>query len=203
MYRLSPGKRGLGSFYFPHPGGLIMLLYDNVLEPGDPIFHPKFGFGTVHGLKRCDRVHPVHEPAVAEADTDRTEDYYDINLVEGGTLLVPVRRAVNVGLRRLTEGVEEVRASLRSQAESLPAEFRQRAAALRIREQLPEPGALARSVRDMLAQSRGRTLSLGEKTWLDKSCQRLITEASLVDHISMFQARAAIQVLVRELSVGP
>lgn len=180
-----------------------MSHYNNALEPGDPIFHPKFGFGTVHSLTRCDRVHPVHEPTVAEADTDRTEDYYDIHLVEGGTLLVPVGRAVRVGLRRLTHGVEEVKTCLHSAAESLPAEFRQRAAALRIREQLPEPGALACSVRDMLAQSRGRTLSPGERTWLDKSCQRLITEASLVDRIPMFQARAAIQAVVRELSVGP
>jgi RNA polymerase-interacting CarD/CdnL/TRCF family regulator len=60
---------------------------------------------------------------------------------------------------------------------------------------------LTNSVRDMLAQSRGRTLSTGEKTWLDKSCQRLSTEAALVDRIPMFEARAAILEVVRALSV--
>jgi RNA polymerase-interacting CarD/CdnL/TRCF family regulator len=177
-----------------------MSLHNNVLGPGDPIFHPKHGFGTIHSLTRRDRIHPIHEPTMDDFGSDRTEDYYDIHLAEGGTLLVPVGRAELVGLRRLINGVKEVRASLYSQAQSLPDEFRKRAAVLRIREQLPEPGALARSVRDMLAQSRGRTLSAGERTWLDKSCQRLSTEAGIVDRIPMFEARAAIWAVMRELS---
>ena len=174
---------------------------DHPLLPGEPIFHPKFGFGTVHSLTRRDRIHPIHEPISPEAEPDRTEDYYDIHLAEGGTLLVPVSRAERVGLRRLTDGIEAVKAGLCSPAQSLPANFRERAAVLRIREQLAEPAALAHSVRDMLAQSRGRALSTGEKTWLDKSCQRLSTEAALVDRIPMFQARAAILEVVRALSV--
>ena len=159
------------------------------LVPGDPVFHPKYGFGTVHSLTRRDRINPIHEPTSVDAASDRTEDYYDIRLQEGGTLLVPVSRAASVGLRRLTSGVEAVKAGLCSPAQSLPTSFRERAAVLRSREQLAEPGALAHSVRDMLAQSRGRTLSAGEKTWLDTACQRLSTEAALVDHIPMFQAQ--------------
>jgi RNA polymerase-interacting CarD/CdnL/TRCF family regulator len=177
-----------------------MLPYNNVLRPGDPIFHPKFGFGTVDSLTRRDRDRPIHESTLDEADSNRTEDYYGIHLVVGGTLLVPVQGAESVGLRRLTNGVNEVKTSLYSPAESLPADFRQRAAVLRMREQRPEPGALLCSVRDMLAQSRGRSLSAGERTWLDKSCQRLSTEAAMVDRIPMFEARAAIWAVVRELS---
>src|SRR5512142_1154827 len=179
-----------------------MSFRNNVLAAGDPIFHPKFGFGTVHSLMRRDRVHPIQEPTVAEADSDRTEDYDDIHLAEGGTLLLPVRQAERVGLRRLTEGVSEVRTILYSPAESLPAGFRHRAAVLRMREQLPKTGALACSVRDMLAHGRGRALSAGERTWLDKSCQRLSTEAAMVDRIPMFEARAAIWAVVRQLSPG-
>ncbi len=171
------------------------------LEAGDAVFHPKYGFGTVNSLTRRDRVNPIHEPTLADAASDRTEDYYDIRLEEGGTLLVPVSRAESVGLRRLISGIEAVKAGLCSPAQSLPTGFRERAAVLRSREQLDEPGALAHSVRDMLAQSRSRTLSAGEKTWLDKSCQRLSTEAGLVDHIPMFEARAAILEVVRGLSI--
>jgi RNA polymerase-interacting CarD/CdnL/TRCF family regulator len=171
------------------------------LVPSDPIFHPKYGFGTVHGLTRRDRVHPTHEPTSAEADSDGTEDYYDIRLAEGGTLLVPISRAESVGLRRLSCGIEAVKAGLYSPAQSLPANYRERAAVLRMREQLPDPATLSYSVRDVLAQGRSRALSAGEKTWLDKSCQRLSTEAALVDHIPMFQARAAILEVVRELSM--
>jgi RNA polymerase-interacting CarD/CdnL/TRCF family regulator len=173
----------------------------NTLMPGDPIFHPKYGVGTVNSLTRRDRVRPIHEPTSAEAESDLTEDYYDIHLLEGGTLLVPVSRAGSVGLRLLTNGIEAIKAGLCSPAESLPADSRERAAALRMREQVAEPGALAHTVRDMLAQSRGRALSAGEKTWLDKSCQRLSAEAALVDRISVVEARAAVWEAVREVSV--
>jgi RNA polymerase-interacting CarD/CdnL/TRCF family regulator len=173
----------------------------DLLAQGDPVFHPKYGFGTVHSLTRRDRVNPIREPTPADAASDRTEDYYDIRLEAGGTLLVPLSRAESVGLRRLTSGVEAVKAGLCSPAQSLPTSFRERAALLRLREQQAEPAALAHLVRDMLAQSRGRTLSAGEKTWLDTACQRLSTEAALVDQIPMFQARAAILEVVRELSL--
>lgn len=179
---------------------LPMSLFNDPLGPGDPIFHPKYGFGTVHGLTRRDRVHPIQEPTAVEAASDRTEDYYDIHLAQGGTLLVPIRRAENVGLRRLSGGLEAVKMGLRSPAQTLPTTFRARAAALRLREQLAEPAELVHSVRDMLAQGRDHTLSAGEKAWLDKSCQRLSTEAALVDHISVFEARAAIWAVIHELS---
>ena len=177
-----------------------MPVDDNCLMPGDPVYHPKYGFGTVHSMTRRDRGHPLDEPTAAEAESDCTEDYYDIHLVEGGTLLVPVSRAPSVGLRRLTDGVAAITAGLRSPAESLPDNFKDRAAALRMREQADEPSALAHSVRDMLAQSRGRTLSAGEKSWLERSCQRLGTEAALVDRISVYEARAAIMAVVESLA---
>ncbi len=178
-----------------------MSPHNSPLGPGDPVFHPKYGFGTVHSLTRRDRVHPVHEPSMADAASDRTEDYYDIHLIEGGTLLVPVSRAESVGLRRLTNGIEAVKASLGSPAESLPDNARQRAAVLRSREQLAEPEALAHSVRDLLAQSRGRTLSAGEQTWLDQACQRLSMEIALVDHVSISEARAAVWEVVAQSGI--
>jgi RNA polymerase-interacting CarD/CdnL/TRCF family regulator len=171
------------------------------LLAGDEIFHPKYGFGTVHSLLRRDRIDPIHQNASAAPESDHTEDYYEIYLAAGGTLMVPVGRAEGAGLRRLSGSMELVTAGLCSPADSLPANFRERAAALRLREQGDGPAALIHSVRDMLAQSRGRALSRGEQIWLDKSCQRLSTEAALVDRIPMFQARAAILEVVSTLRV--
>jgi RNA polymerase-interacting CarD/CdnL/TRCF family regulator len=172
------------------------------LAPHDPVYHPKYGFGTIHSLTRRNRLHPLQEASAADAEAGYAEDYYHIQLSEGGTLLVPVNRADSVGLRRLSSGVEAINACLRSPARSLPAAARERAAELRTREQLPDPFALAQTVRDMLAQSRGRTLATGERAWLEKSCLRLSTEASLVDGISFSEARAAIAEVVREMSVS-
>ncbi len=173
---------------------------DDLLRPGDPVFHPKYGFGTVHSLTRRDRVHPIQEPSIADANSERTEDYYDIQLVEGGTLLVPVSRAESVGLRRLTNGIEAVKACLGTPAQGLPANPRERAAVLRTREQLFEPEALAHCIRDLLAQNHGRPLSTGDQSWLEKACQRLSAEVALVDHIGLSQARSAVREVVSQYS---
>jgi|SRR5450756_606277 len=165
--------------------------------PGDSVFHPRYGFGTIVSLARRDPDHPWQDAASGEA-----QDYYDIQLLKGGTLLVPINRAASVGLRALTNSIEVVKLCLRSPARSLPENHRERAAALRVQGEDTEPTALAHSVRDLLAQGRSRSLSASEKTWLDKSCERLVTEAALVDHVSVLQARAAIQEAMNQVNAA-
>lgn len=173
---------------------------DNMLGPGDLIFHPRNGFGTIRGLTQRDPYRPGQDALASEGVSDQAQDYYDIQLMDGGTLLVPVNRAKRVGLRLLTNGIDAIAASLHSPPRSLPGDSRERAAELLARSQMGEPTALVSSVRDMVAQSRGRTLSASETTWLRKSCERLIIEAALVDRISRSQAHDAIWELVRQLS---
>ncbi len=170
-----------------------------MLGPGDLIFHPRHGFGTIKGLTRRDPHHPIKDAAAGDGPSEQDQDYYDIQLMEGGTLLVPVSRAERVGLRRLTNGVDAITACLQSPAQSLPGDSRQRAAELWSRGQNTEPSALSATVRDMVTQSRGRNLTASEKAWLDKSCERLTTEAALVDRIPRSQAHAAILEAVKLL----
>jgi RNA polymerase-interacting CarD/CdnL/TRCF family regulator len=176
-----------------------MSLPYRLFQPGDPVFHPRFGLGTVHALARRDRIDPIQESRAADRTAEPTEDYYEIELVEGGTLQVPVGRADSLGLRRASNGLDAVRDCLCSEAESLPADARERAAILRTREQILEPEALAYTVRDMLAYSQGRALSASERTWLDKACQRLSAEVALVDRISPAQAKSAVLEVVTQL----
>jgi len=171
-----------------------------MLGPGDLIFHPRHGFGTVSGLTRRDPLHPIQEVAASEGVSDRAQAYYEIELMAGGTLLVPVSRADLVGLRLLTISVDAIKICLRSPAQSLPEDARKRAAELFARGQNGEPTALAASVRDMVTHSRGRALTASEKTWLDKSCERLSIEAALVDRISRSEAHSAILEAVSQLS---
>ena len=170
-----------------------------MLGPGDVIFHPRYVFGAISGLTRRDPRHPIQDGTSAGA-SDQTQEYYDIQLMDGGTLLVPVSRAERLGLRPLTNGVDAITICLHSSAQSLPEDARKRAAELWTRGQNGEPTALAAAVRDMLAQSRGRALRDSEKAWLDKSCARLSTEAALVDRIPRSQAHAAIWEVVSQLS---
>ena len=152
-------------------------------------------------MTRRDPIRPIQDVVVSDGVTDLAQDYYDIQLANGGTLLVPVSRAERVGLRPLTNGVDAITICLHSPAQSLPVDSRKRAAELWARAQIGEPTALAASVRDMLAQSRGRTLTASEKTWLAKSCERLSIEAALVDRIPRAQAHAAIWEAVSQLSI--
>lgn len=168
---------------------------------GDPVYHRAYGFGAISGLTRRDPRHPLQDGASASV-SDQAQDYYDIQLTDGGTLLVPVSRADHVGLRPLTNGVAAVTKCLRSPAQSLPEDARKRAAELQARSQNGEPTALAAAVRDMLAHNRDRSLRDNEKAWLDKAYARLVTEAALVDHISKSQARAAILAVVTQLSAA-
>jgi RNA polymerase-interacting CarD/CdnL/TRCF family regulator len=171
-----------------------------MLKPGDLVFHPSSGFGTISGITRRDLLHPIQEFAAGEGMSDQAEAYYDIQLMDGGSLLMPVSRAERVGLRLLTNGVDAIVICLHSPAQSLPGDARKRAAELWARSQICGPTAVAASVRDMVAQSRGRTLSISEKAWLDKSCKHLSTEAALVDGIPKSQAHAAIWEAVNQLS---
>jgi RNA polymerase-interacting CarD/CdnL/TRCF family regulator len=171
-----------------------------MLDPGDSVFHPRYGFGTISGLTRRDPLRPIQEVVVGEGVSDLAQDYYDIQLMDGGTLLVPVNRAERVGLRLLTNGVDAITICLHSPAQSLPGDARKRAAELWARGQIGEPTALAASVRDMLAQSRGRARTASEKAWLDKSCKCLSIEAALVDRIPRSEAHAAIWEAVAQLS---
>ena len=90
-----------------------------MLGPGDLIFHPSHGFGTISGLTRRDPLHPIQDVVAHEDVSDPTHDYYDIQLMGGGTLLVPVNRAERVGLRLLTNGVDAIMICLRSPAQEL------------------------------------------------------------------------------------
>jgi RNA polymerase-interacting CarD/CdnL/TRCF family regulator len=178
-----------------------MTMTTEALQPGDPVFHPKHGFGTVRGLSRRQGVSAAR-PAVGPEQPSQDQEYYDIELLGGGMLMVPVDRAAGLGVRRLMNGVDDVTGCLNLPARALPDNPRERLLALKVRERGIEPNALAATVRDMLVQSRGRHLSASEKAWLDNSCDRLSTEAALVDRIAKAEARAAILAAVSLLARG-
>jgi RNA polymerase-interacting CarD/CdnL/TRCF family regulator len=169
---------------------------------GDLIFHPRNGCGTIRSLTRRNPFRPGQDGEAGEAIQDQAQDYYDIQLLDGGTMFVPVNRAERLGLRLLTNGLDMIKAGLHSPPRGLPRDGRERAAELQARSQMGEPTALVAAVRDLVVQSRGRTLSASETTWLRKSCERLSIEAALVDNISRSEAHTVIWETVKQLSAA-
>jgi RNA polymerase-interacting CarD/CdnL/TRCF family regulator len=165
-----------------------------LFQSGELVYHPRYGFGTVTGIAQQNLGKLVHDDKASAA-----EDYYEIDLRQSGTLLVPVARVDTVGLRRLTNGLTTIEACLASPPEALIEDGRQRMVQLRAWEQSPEPEALLRAVRDLAAIGRARGLSASEQKWLDQACRRLATEAALVDDIAEVEARAAVWQVVSDL----
>lgn len=157
------------------------------LRAGEPVYHPRYGFGVVRGVLDQGSGHLMAMNGDGPAGA-----YYEIEIIKEGRLFVPVDRATSVGLRRLSNSLATVLRCLASDAGMLPEITRERAGWLRQREQAREPEALPEAVRDLIAVCSHSTLSNSERKWLDQACRRLSAEAAIVDHVAESEAHAAI-----------
>jgi RNA polymerase-interacting CarD/CdnL/TRCF family regulator len=162
----------------------------NLLQVGDEVIHPRYGFGTVEALLARDR-------------DGESVNYYEVRLAASGLLSVPVDQADDLGLRRLVNGVTATLDLIRANALPLPDHPRMRNAELLSRWQSPEPAALAGAVRDLLGHARQFGLKSGEQQWLTRACERLGAEAARVDGITLAAARLAITREVTRLKTPP
>lgn len=167
------------------------------LRAGEPVYHPRYGFGVVRGV-----LDQGSGPLMGTNGDGGAGAYYEIQIMKDGRLFVPVARATDVGLRRLSNGVAAIRRCLASDAAVLPEVSRERAGWLRQREQAREPEALPEAVRDLIAVRGRRTLSNSERKWLYQACRRLSAEAAIVDHMAESEAYAAILEAIAT-SAGP
>jgi RNA polymerase-interacting CarD/CdnL/TRCF family regulator len=151
-----------------------------LLGAGERVFHPVYGFGVIEGLIMRDQ-------------SGQNTEFYTVRLSDGGVLTVPVSRAESLGLRPIANSLSSIVKCLRSPAQPLPDNDRQRFVELQTRWRTPKPAALAQAVRDLWCRSRTRSLTPADKRWLANACDTLSTEAALVDSIDQEKARAVIQ----------
>jgi hypothetical protein len=57
-----------------------------MLDPGDLIFHPRGGIGTISGMTRRDPLNPIHD-GVSEGVSNLKQAYHGIELIDGGIRL--------------------------------------------------------------------------------------------------------------------
>ena len=161
------------------------------LRSGEPVYHPKYGFGVLRGIRGDGMGNLVQESA-----SGAVEIYYEVDLAGGGSLFVPVGRAEMVGLRRLTNSLETIFKCITEASSALPEDNRERLAGLRRSEQSREPHALREAVRDLIAARRDSPMTNPERKWLDQACRRLSAEAAIVEGIPESAAHAAIQAAI-------
>ena len=160
-----------------------------LLQPGDRVFHPRYGLGVIEAL-------------TTRSAAGQKIEYYGVRLAGAAILSVPIARAEALGLRHIVNGLTAILTCMRSPAQPLPHNDRQRAAELRARSLLPQPDALTQTVRDLLGRSDPHNLTPADKRWLSGACERLSAEAALVDAIGLDEARHAIQLEVDRLRPG-
>lgn len=159
------------------------------LQPGDKVSHPVYGLGVIEQVTWLDQ------------DSQATE-VYNIRISRQAMLTVPVERAEAIGLRLAVNGMAQIARCLRAAAQPLPSDARERMTELHTRGQAVRSDSLARTVCDLLGHGRTYRLTPADKRWLQQACDRLSSEAALVDSIDPFKARALIQQEVDLIRAG-
>ena len=124
---------------------------------GDPVVHPSQGAGTIERIVTLDY-------------TGTPLRYYSIELVDSdSTLILPVEKAEELGLRHADFGLDDIEAALDDEPRELPDSYRSRQAQMRSLLNTGKPIDLARIVRDMAWRGRQPDTNL---TKVDKDLLR-------------------------------
>jgi CarD family transcriptional regulator len=149
---------------------------------GDKVVHPTHGAGIISAL-------------ISQDFIDDDDRYYVIQLAgQERTLMVPVRSAESVGLRRVVSA-DEVAAILdvlASPPVELPNDFKQRQAILLDRLKDGDYLTVAEVVRDMAARSLEKSYSPTETRLYDRARSMLTSEIALAQDVSILDAEQQI-----------
>jgi CarD family transcriptional regulator len=158
---------------------------DQKFQVGDKIVHPSHGAGVIAAVEQRDLV-------------DEFSRYYVIELTsQEMRLMVPVRMAEEIGLRRVAgdERSKKILAILESNPEALPDDFKKRQAHLMERLREGDAETLAVVVRDMARRSSEKTYSPTEARLYDQARNMLAGELSLALGLELEAALAQISQL--------
>lgn len=151
-------------------------------QAGDKVVHPYHGAGVIAAVEQSDLL-------------DDFNRYYIIDLaIQEMRLMVPVRTAEEIGLRRVAnaDAWAAILEILEGEADELPGDFKARQAELHERMREGTAEALARIVRDMAFRGRDRTYSPTEQRLYEQARNMLGSELALARDTEVAQALAAI-----------
>ncbi|MDH4136648.1 MAG: hypothetical protein OEW09_08045 [Anaerolineae bacterium] len=153
-----------------------------MFDIGDKVVHPAHGAGLVTGIKKQDLLEQYHR-------------YYVIDLtVDDRTLMIPVSKAEEIGLRSISQGaaLSQVWHILGVAAKTLPDDHKRRQE--RIQEKLKTGDAIkvAEVIRDLSALKREDHLTSFDTKLLEKAQQFLACEVALVEGVQVSEAERMI-----------
>jgi CarD family transcriptional regulator len=161
-----------------------------MFEIGDAVVHPTRGGGVVMGIEELQR-------------RGESERYYEIKLLSQvrSTLMIPVKRADEVGLRPATpqSEISRVWAVLRADPEALPDDHRDRKGQL---EQILRTGdviKLAETVRDLgWRKKREDGLTIGGRRIFKRAIKLLASEIAATENSALKESQIRIKACLRK-----
>ena len=153
-------------------------------------------------------VHPVHGAGVVDSIEERqwrgnNEVYYNIKLLypPASKLMIPASTANKTGLRHATSKSElkKVWRVLRADPKTLPADHKERYAALKDKLHTGDVTRIAEVVRDMVWRQRqeGRLTTVGKQMY-DDGVMLLAGEIAVVRGVNLSDAEAEVRTILRE-----
>jgi CarD family transcriptional regulator len=155
---------------------------------GDKVVHPGYGPGTITSIE--------HRQVVGEA-----KKYYVINMLnEGGTLMTPVERARDVGLRPAIgdRAMKRLLESLSQPPSTLAGDFRERQTDIEERLKEGDIFTTAKVVRDLTWHGQLHGLTKRDTQLRQRAEQLLAGELALVKEIDVKEALEEVQTILAD-----
>ena len=153
-----------------------------MFDTGDKVVHPTHGAGLVTAIKKKDLLEQYHR-------------YYIIDLaVDDRTLMIPVSKAEEIGLRSISQQavLAQVWHTLEATAKTLSGDYKKRQK--RIQEKLKTGDAIkvAEVIRDLSALKREDHLTSFDTKLLERAQQFLASEVAVVEGVQVSEAERMI-----------
>jgi CarD family transcriptional regulator len=153
------------------------MLEEEVFKVGDKVIHPSYGAGTILEIK---------EKQISEQQCE----YYVIELLtQAGTLMVPVSRADELGLRLPVERPDHVLTILNSEPTYLSNDHRERQESISTDIRSGNVQKISEAVRDLAYRDRADKLTEADQRLYRQAQDFLVGELALSQDVDMDTAR--------------
>jgi Transcriptional regulators, similar to M. xanthus CarD len=153
-----------------------------MFDVGDKVVHPNHGAGQVTGIKEQDLLEQYHR-------------YYVIDLaVDDRTLMIPVSKAKEIGLRSISQEavLSQVWHTLSAAAKTLLDDYKKRQERIQEKLKTGEAIKVAEVIRDLSALKREDHLTSFDTRLLERAQQFLSSEVALVEGVQVSEAERMI-----------
>jgi CarD family transcriptional regulator len=169
-------------------GHCATIREEKVFSVGDKVIHPSYGAGTVLD---------INDKRIAEEECA----YYVIELLgQAGTLMVPVSRADELGLRSPVERADHVLTVLASKPDQLSNDHRERQELIGIDIRSGDVLRISEAVRDLAYRERADKLTEADLKLYRRAQDFLAGELALCQDVDVDTAREQVTSVLESLS---